>query len=233
MCGCKIYKMSKRFFKRILGFVPTPTFKGKDNFIREYNFIKELGMDKSILNVGSGAKNLGRAVINLDIYPFENVNIIAKAEEMPFKDESFDGVIFNGVIQHVDKPKEAVRLMYRILKKGGQIYAEVPFMTPFIKDYYTQPNDFQRYTLSGVEQLFSDFRTINKGVMGGPSSAFTWILKEYLAILLSFNNPFLYKLFFTVFSWVLLPIKYLDIFLENNRFAYKIASGFYYQGVKE
>lgn len=228
MCGRKVHKMILARFRKIFNYVPGPSFKGAANRARVSDFIKGLGSNASILNVGSGISRRSPKIINLDIDSFDNVDIVGKAQELPFKDGSFDGIVFQGVVQHVDRPGSTVKEMHRILRNGGQLYAEAPF----IQGHHVDP-DFQRYTISGIERLFSDFKVIEKGVVIGPSSACTWILREYLAMLFSFNNPILYKLFFVIFCWVTYPIKYLDFFLERNRYSYKLASGFYYRGIKE
>jgi ubiquinone/menaquinone biosynthesis C-methylase UbiE len=54
----------------------------------------------------------------------------ASVYELPFKDESFDVIIINGIIEHLDKASTAIIEMSRVLKRGGQF---VSFFS--IKDY--------------------------------------------------------------------------------------------------
>ena len=42
--------------------------------------------------------------------------------------------------------------MFRVLKPGGYIYSEVPFLQGFHAD----PDDYQRYTLQGLKILFNN-----------------------------------------------------------------------------
>ncbi|MBN1326332.1 MAG: class I SAM-dependent methyltransferase, partial [Candidatus Cloacimonetes bacterium] len=45
---------------------------------------------------------------------------------MPFADNSFDFIICNHVLEHIDDDKKAIKEIYRILKKGGYALLQVP-----------------------------------------------------------------------------------------------------------
>ncbi|HIE15432.1 MAG TPA: SAM-dependent methyltransferase, partial [Bacteroidales bacterium] len=47
-------------------------------------------------------------------------------QQIPFEDESFDVVICNHVLEHVDDDLKAMREFYRILKKKGWAILQVP-----------------------------------------------------------------------------------------------------------
>lgn len=55
-----------------------------------------------------------------------NEYILADVQKLPFKDNFFDKVIFTHVLEHVGKPTKALSEIYRVLKKGGELYLEVP-----------------------------------------------------------------------------------------------------------
>ncbi len=44
-----------------------------------------------------------------------------------FADQSFDIILSNDVLEHVNLPEEAIAEIYRILKPGGEIFITVPF----------------------------------------------------------------------------------------------------------
>ena len=47
-------------------------------------------------------------------------------QDMPFEDESFDVVICNHVLEHVDDDRKAMREVYRVLRKKGWAILQVP-----------------------------------------------------------------------------------------------------------
>lgn len=52
--------------------------------------------------------------------------VCGNAEQLPFKKESFDGVLFPNVIEHLLLPLEALREIYRILKENGVFIISTP-----------------------------------------------------------------------------------------------------------
>lgn len=54
--------------------------------------------------------------------------LIGKADELPFKDESFDTVLCGEVIEHLEDPEKAIKEMSRVLKKDtGKLLISTPF----------------------------------------------------------------------------------------------------------
>ena len=74
---------------------------------------------KIIINLGSGPAILNnrRDIINIDIFAFNQVDIVADAFNLPIKDQSVDVVINTAMIEHVSDPSKIVNEIYRILKK--------------------------------------------------------------------------------------------------------------------
>jgi len=208
---------------------------------RNYARLRNLVGAKSnirLLFIGSGTKpgygteELGQELldksINLDLSREGIVNVVGDGHILPFRNESFDIVVAQAVLEHAKYPQMIVKEIYRVLKKGGYVYTEVPF----IYRYHASPGDFIRYTYEGAANLFSDFLRLDSGIAGGPSSAIANILPYYLAILFSFNLPFLFKVLNVMFRWLFFPVKYIDLHLKNNRYSYIIASAFYFLGSK-
>ncbi len=48
-------------------------------------------------------------------------------EALSFADQSFDIILSNDVLEHVNLPERAVAEIYRILKPGGEFFMTVPF----------------------------------------------------------------------------------------------------------
>jgi SAM-dependent methyltransferase len=219
-----------RFFSRFAKLLdpPDPVIVTKRNRARIPQLLAKLDVDDKSLNIGSGSTNYSKDIINLDLFPLTNVNVIGNSGFLPFKQGIFSMVICQAVLEHVEKPIQTVNEIYRVLKKDGIVYVEIPFF----QGYHAVPSDFQRYTISGIQKLFRQFKLIEKGVLAGPSSALVWTLREFLSIALSFNNLYLYRIFNLIFGWLTFPLKYLDIYLDKSRFAHIIASGFFLIGKK-
>ncbi|MFA6322566.1 MAG: methyltransferase domain-containing protein [Candidatus Buchananbacteria bacterium] len=189
-----------------------------------YKFIESFTATSTILNIGSGPKVVRKDVINLDIYPFPNVDLVADAGNIPIKNSSADAIICESLIEHVKNPPALISELYRILKPKGRIY----LVAPFILSFHSSPNDFYRWTDQGLTELFlnAGFVNIKITVLYGPTSSLINIFSEWLAILLSFNSQnihnFLYILFYTILS----PIKFLDFILAKFNSSKNSALGF-------
>jgi SAM-dependent methyltransferase len=180
-----------------------------------------------VLNIGSRSKRK-ETVINLDIVQNGDADVIADATHMPFADNSLDLIINIAVMEHTKFPHIIASECHRVLKPGGRLYCAIPFF----QMYHPDPIDMQRYTVPGIANLFKDFKPIENGVELGPSSAVSLTLREFLAILFSFNSSVLYNLFQVFFGYLTYPIKFLDYFLARNRFAFMIACSVYFVGEK-
>jgi SAM-dependent methyltransferase len=190
--------------------------------------IQELGPSALVLDLGSGTQRRAGHIVNLEIEPMSNVNVVGDGHELPFKDEVFDAVILEAVLEHVREPKVVVSEVHRVLKYGGWVYAGVPF----IQGYHASPEDYQRYTVQGLENLFSNFQRIESGACVGATSALHWIFREYIGILFSFGSVWLYKGLSLVVGWLTFPLVYLDAILKYNKNAYAIASAVFFIGKK-
>lgn len=193
--------------------------------------LKSYAVKDTILNVGSGPTYFmnRRDIINIDLFAFNEVDIVADIHRLPIKDACVDLIVNLAVLEHVADPQQVVKEMYRVTKKHGKIICYVPFIVPF----HVAPQDFYRWTKTGVKELFSDFKIMEIIICGGPTSAMLWILQEWLAILLSFGSRTLHDILFLFFMMITFPIKFLDALLVVFPYASHIASGFYIIAEKE
>ena len=193
-----------------------------------------------VLNVGGGgralpANDVGRGVVDatiyLDIRRTPLVGVVGDALALPFADGSVDAALSLAVLEHVSDPELSVAEMLRVLKPDGLVYCEVPFL----QAYHAAPHDYTRYTNSGMRRLFRDFDEIDLGVCTGPSSALSWILRRYLAGLLTGFSDNRRAKFLAEFvaAWLTFPIKYLDYLFAGRPAAPEIASAFYFLGKKK
>lgn len=180
------------------------------------------------LNLGSGNSNLSDKVLNVDIFGYENVNIVCDIENLPFKDNSVDFIINIAVLEHVPSPEKVVSEIFRVLKPGGIVCSYFPFIVPF----HASPYDFSRRTNEGMKVLFRDFETIELIPGAGPTSGLLWVLQEWLALIFSFGIKKLH-IFLSLFFMILtFPLKYIDVFIIKHPMASNISSGFLFIGRK-
>ena len=144
------------------------------------NLIKKIvGKADIQLNIGSGNTLLGKNIINCDYFSYDNTDVVLDATILPFKTGSVESIINIAVLEHVPKPDKVVKEMHRVLRNNGEILSIVPFIVPF----HASPGDYQRFTISGLRFLHSQFREI---------------AQEYIAVLcLLFYGC--YKIFFQLF----------------------------------
>jgi len=183
------------------------------------------GEDNVILNLGSGPGQLRgrRDIINVDLFPFAGVDIVADATDLPLENESVDFMINTALLEHVRDPQLLVLEMKRVLVKGGVAFCYVPFIVP----YHAAPVDFFRWTASGAREFFSAIGDVQIGVGAGPTSAMLWVLQEWLALVLSCGSKTLHDLILLALMPLTFPIKWVDRLLEHHQSADKIASGFF------
>lgn len=194
-----------------------------------YNFIKRLGSEKKLLNVGSGNSILETDAncINLDINNFPNVNIVADAHKIPFPNDSFDYIFANALLEHVKNPFIVVSEMRRVLKKGGDIIINVPFL----EEVHAE-EDYYRFTLKGLKNLFNEnFKEIKSGQSAGPSQAFVDIFRKYCA--LPFKEcKLIYDIVTMIVAILLFPLRFMDFIIFKKNKPLTLCRSYYYIGKK-
>lgn len=85
--------------------------------------------DNAVLNIGCGyCKLYGKRVVNVDAYDNCSPDIVWDLNKtpMPFQDESFDLILANHIMEHVDKFWELFCDCARLLKPNGRMEIYVP-----------------------------------------------------------------------------------------------------------
>lgn len=94
---------------------------------RRQHVVRKLPLGKSkVLDVGCGEHKIIRSAVGVDIYPYKDTDKISYAENLLFKDESFDSAVMLEVIEHLKNPEKAIKEIHRVLKKNGQIIISTP-----------------------------------------------------------------------------------------------------------
>lgn len=189
------------------------------------------GVGGKIINLGSGSQRIRPDVVNLDIYHYNNVDIVGDIYHLPFQNDEIDAVIGDQILEHLNNLPKALQEMHRVLKDGGLIY----IACPFVASYHASPDDYYRFTQNGLESIMAQhgFLKVKSGIRQGPTSAFLSVVSAWLALLLSFGSDKLYQLWLLVFMALTFPLKFLDYLIYRYSSAQNIAFGFYYLGKKE
>jgi hypothetical protein len=115
-----------------------------------------------------------------------------------------------------------------VLKPGGLIYAE----TPFMQQVHLRAYDITRFTHLGHRRLFRRFSERSSGVVCGPGSALAWAWEYFWASFIS-HRGMARKIVrtlarFTSFWW-----PFCDYYLAGKPGAFDGASGTYFLGCKD
>jgi SAM-dependent methyltransferase len=154
------------------------------NYRRFVDRLLARGPRPRVLVVGGGraGEGMARALadprvewVETDVAPGERARLFCDAHRVPFEDASFDGLVFQAVLEHVLEPERAVAEAWRTLVPGGLLYAE----TPFLQQVHAGAYDFTRYTHLGHRRLFRRFEEIDSGAAGGPGMALAWAWRGF------------------------------------------------------
>jgi len=175
---------------------------------------------------GSGTNKLWENekinITSIDLVGTSNVDYIVDAHYLPFKKETFDAIWIQAVLEHVVSPSSVVEEIFRVIKNGGIVYSEIPFMQQIHMGKY----DFTRYTGSGHRYLFKEFKTLDIGIIGGPGTSLAWSIKYFIW---SFTSEKLAN-YLTIFLFFVFRL--LDKFLSSRK-SWDSSSGFYFFGKKD
>jgi len=185
--------------------------------------------EKIIINIGSGIKGIHSEVINLDIFPFKDVNVVTDATKLPFQDNSVDMIITESTLEHIPDVDLAINEICRVVKPGGFAYISIPFMMPF----HASPNDFFRLTHEGIKHKFSIFTPQRIGMRGGPASALVTFLMHFLALPFSLLSATAYNFATYIFMAILSPLRILDLLFYLFPRSFDAAAMTYFIGKKK
>jgi SAM-dependent methyltransferase len=190
------------------------------NFVKP--FLRSFDLDRDLVaDLGSGTHRRDPRLLCVDGGAYANVDIVTDLRRLPLADGSLSGAISLAVLEHVPDPAAHIAEIRRVLAPGGRLLCYIPFIQPF----HASPYDFQRYTDVGLREQFHGFEVLSVRVGAGPTSGMLWVLQEWLAIVLSFGSTRLYRVLLPL-TWVLSPLKLLDLLFARHPAAKVIASGF-------
>lgn len=97
---------------------------------------------KWICEIGCGDQKVMEDSIGIDIRKTKEVDIIADARKLPFKDNCFDHVYSSHVIEHFShrEVKEVLREWVRVLKEGGVFELRCPDLQARALLFFLKPS---------------------------------------------------------------------------------------------
>ena len=216
--------LGSRFHQFILG----ENAVAASNCAKFIELLKEGARRPVVLVIGGGTVGLGAnelygddsiELVGTDVYASPYTALVTDAHKLPFEDGVFDGVWVQAVLEHVLEPATIVDEIHRVLRRGGLVYAE----TPFMQQVHERAYDFSRFTQSGHRWLFKRFSEISAGPIGGAGVALVWSIRYFCRALGAGDK--LSLLLTLPFFW----IRFLDR-LGRGRAIADAASGFFFLG---
>jgi hypothetical protein len=206
--------------------------KAKKNY---HKFIAVLPPAAKILVIGGSVRGQGMEeiyttdgfeIVGADVSFGPEAKIVSDAHDLPFEDETFDGVIVQAVLEHVLDPQRCAHEIYRVLKPSGIVYAE----TPFMQQVHMRQYDFTRFTHLGHRRLFRQFEEMSSGPTCGTGMALAWSYKAFL-LSLTTSKP-IAKILNALANLTAFFLKYFDYVTIDRPQSFDAASGYYFLGKK-
>ncbi|MBD3759529.1 methyltransferase domain-containing protein [Rhizorhabdus sp.] len=143
-----------------------------------------LNPDKLYLDVGCGRRSRHfDNCLYLEVYPSVSADLIIEpACRYPIADASLDGIGCFAVMEHMQEPWIAAEEFLRMLKPGGLVFIDYPFLVPV----HGYPSHYYNATREGLARLFDrGFERIKLATEANqtPDHAIHWQLSGLAAAL--------------------------------------------------
>jgi predicted SAM-dependent methyltransferase len=161
-----IASRAKRVLRRLLGLrtrsLPADSNPNRAGEFRR--FLEAVAPLERKMQVGVRGEKYGPDWESVDLYdtsPLVDHNW--DLQNLPVDDGTYDAIVCNAILEHVREAELAIYEMHRVLKPGGQIWVEIPFLQAF----HAHPHDYWRVTLPGMRRWFEDFDEVSAGAFEG------------------------------------------------------------------
>jgi len=142
-----------------------PGFLAEHQFLRYVHYrelaarIPQLLRDRAkprVIEFGGSNGAIKQMFLGADYEVAPNYPDVDVQDLSSYATDSYDVAVVDQVLEHVAAPWRAVSELRRILKKDGFCLAT----TPFLVRVHGYPNDYHRFTSTGLERLFDGFSNV-------------------------------------------------------------------------
>lgn len=106
----------------------------------------------AVLDVGCGGNKVPGAV-GLDISPDTDADVVHDLDvtPYPFEDSSFDEILLQDVIEHVERPMQVFAELHRIGRPGARVVLRTPHFSSVLA--YSDPTHRHAFSTVAIRQL--------------------------------------------------------------------------------
>jgi hypothetical protein len=138
--------------------------------------------EKLYADIGAGLRSIvWPNCAYVEVYPSATADIVIEPNcKLPFKEASLDGIGCFAVLEHINKPWEMAFEFARVVKPGGKIFIDWPFLQPV----HGYPSHYYNATREGLRSLFVekfDIDELYTGAWQGPDYTVSWVLNALLS----------------------------------------------------
>lgn len=123
-------------------------FQWNLRYIKTYKSIVGNKFKSKILDVGCGPDYFSKTCCQCG-YEAEGIDIDRvnfETDKLPYRDNTFQVVHVNAVIEHIRNPENLLHEIKRVLKKGGIVIINTPNWQMDFKNFYNDPTHQKPYT---------------------------------------------------------------------------------------
>ncbi|NQV20158.1 MAG: methyltransferase domain-containing protein, partial [Rhodospirillales bacterium] len=161
---------------------------------------------KIVVDIGSGNTRAHDDIICVDLFGYDEVDIVCDLGKLPFKPNSVDGFTSQSVLEHVPKLPALADRLCQCTRPGGVGLHLIPFLYP----YHASPGDFTRLTHTGAAGLFPGWDVVEQTNVTGPVTYFLLGIIEFLAAILSLGSSRVRGPLYLALCLLTFPVKFLD-----------------------
>ncbi|MES2496261.1 MAG: class I SAM-dependent methyltransferase [Pseudomonadota bacterium] len=137
--------------------------------------------DRLYLDIGCGLRpDMFDNCLYVEVYPSRSADLVmAPACTYPIADTSVDGIGCFAVMEHMTEPWIAAAEFRRMLKPGGLLFVDWPFLQPV----HGYPSHYYNATREGVRRMFDDgFEIVDLDTRPNqtPERTLLWLLRGWI-----------------------------------------------------